>query len=264
MSTVVLTRPQGKNEELARALRANGHKVLSLPALEIKPTLKKLPACFAPSRFDLLVFVSAQAVKSYLQALQAASLRLPVGLSVATVGAASAAPFYASGLAHTLKLIHPPATHPFQDSEALWQLLHPQLDKYQRILLVRGQQGRQWLSEQLLAHHKELHRCSIYQRVAAYWSDQDAIQLRCDLVQPQSVTFLLTSSESTQAIYNNIVRLQLFSAWKQARFVAIHPRIANCVQALSSLSPNQAAAQIRLCAPSQPAMLEALLLSASS
>lgn len=263
MSTVVLTRPQGKNEELAQALALHGHTVLKLPALEIQALTTVLPKQYDPVNFDLLIFVSAQAAMMYMAALKAASLSFPTGTNIATVGAASAAPFYAAALSESLTLIHPPASHPLQDSEALWELLYPQLQRYKRVLIVRGQQGREWLSEQLAAHEKTVTRCSIYERVAAQWPTQDAIQLQNHLVKPQSVVFLLTSSESTQAIYDNMQRLQLLSAWKQARFVAIHPRIAHCVQALSSLSPDQATAQIRICAPSQPAMLEALLQSAS-
>lgn len=264
MGTVVLTRPQGKNEELAHALALHGHKVLKLPALEIQTLTTVLPKSYEPAEFDLLVFVSAQAAISYISALEAASLSFPAGIHIATVGAASAAPFYAAGLDESLTLIHPPASHPLQDSEALWELLYPQLHSYKRVLIVRGQQGREWLSEQLSAHDKTIVRCSIYERVAARWSSQDAIQLQNDLVKPQSVVFLLTSSESTKAIYDNMKRLHLLSAWKQARFVAIHPRIAHCIQELSSLSPDQATAQIHICAPSQPAMLAALLHSASS
>lgn len=259
MATVVLTRPQGKNKELAQYLQQRGLSVLELPALEISATLPTLGPEHNPENYDLLLFVSAQAVRFYLEALHRSAFSFAPYQAIATVGAASAAPFYQHGLDRSLRLIHPPASHPYQDSEALWALLAPQLDQFEHVLLVRGQQGREWLSQQLFEHHKVLTRCSIYERVPALWNTESAIQLQRDLVKPQTVTFLLTSSESTQAIYENIVRLGLKSAWKQARFVAIHPRIAEKLQQLSGFSAQQMQHQVQLCAPSQTAMQEALL-----
>lgn len=259
MTTVVLTRPQGKNEVLATALEEQGISVLLLPALRLSSTLKVLPSHYLPVNFDLLVFVSAQAAQYYLDALAAVGQAFTANQRIATVGAASAQPFYAAGLADQVQLIHPPAEHPFQDSEALWELLQPQLAEFDRVLLVRGQQGREWLSNRLLAADKNLTRCCIYERVPAEWSHEDITRLRQLLTQPKTVTMLLSSSESVQAIYTTIHRLGLMQAWSKINFVAIHPRIAEHLQDLTALSSTQIAAQVALCAPSQPAMLEALL-----
>lgn len=258
MTTVVLTRPKGKNDRLAQALRQLGVQSVELPALAIARTFTVLPQDYDPQGFDLLIFVSAQAAQFYLEALTAAGKTLAAGTRIATVGAASAQPFYQQHKHSSWQLIHPPASHPRQDSEALWVLLQPLLPDVQRVLLVRGQQGREWLSQQLLGQGKILTRCCIYQRLAAQWSAKDAIQLQPDLVKPQSVVFLLTSSESTRSIYHNIVRLGWESLWQQAQFVAIHPRIADCLIELSAFTPAQAAAQIHVCAPTETAMLEAL------
>lgn len=259
MATVVLTRPQGKNQALASALHAQGLDTLILPALALTPTLTTLPLSYQPANFDLLIFVSAQAAQSYLDALAAADLVFLPNQKIATVGAASAQPFHKAGLAQQLHLIHPPADHPYQDSEALWELLQPQLDEFERVLLVRGQQGREWLSQKLVERQKKITRCCIYERLPAVWSEDAIRQLRQALLQPQTVTMLLSSSESTRAIYTNIKRLNLISAWQQINFVAIHPRIVECLEEITFLSTPQLASQIRLCAPSQPAMLEALL-----
>lgn len=262
MATVVLTRPHGKNDALAQVLTQHGVDCINLPALSIMPTLTHLEASLSPENHDVLVFVSAQAAQLYLDAMGRSQQQFLPHQAIATVGAASAAPFYQNGLENKLWLIHPPATHPYQDSEALWVLLKPHLDRFKRFLLVRGQHGREWLGQQLLDHHKVLTRCSIYKRIPAYWSGQETIQLQSDLVQPQAVTFLLTSSESTQAIYENMVRLGLESVWKQAQFVAIHPRIAEKIQQLCAFTPQQMQDQVHVCAPRQMAMQEALLLAA--
>lgn len=255
---VVLTRPQGKNEALMAELQGHGLQSIALPALSIEASLTVLPPSYDPAAFDLLVFVSAQAVRFYLDALQAANKQIPVGQRIATVGAASAQPFYEAGLDTQLELIHPPAAHPYQDSEALWQLLQPRLAEFDRVLLVRGQQGREWLSQQLIAARKKLSRCSIYQRVPAVWSTQAVQPLQQALIKGETIALLLSSSESVQAIYANVQRLGLESLWQQAAFVAIHPRIAQCLYELTGLTT----VQTTLCAPSQPAMLNALLAAA--
>lgn len=259
MATVVLTRPQGKNEALATVLEEQGVSVLLLPALRLNPTITALPEHYLPVNFDLLVFVSAQAAQYYLDALATVGQTLVTNQRIATVGAASAQPFHKAGLANQVQLIHPSAEHPYQDSEALWKLLEPQLAEFDRVLLVRGQQGREWLSNKLLAAHKNLTRCSIYERLPAEWNNKDIRLLRQALTRPKAVTMLLSSSESTQAIYTTINRLGLMPAWLQINFVAIHPRIAECLQDLTALSSAQMAAQVTLCAPSQAAMLKALL-----
>lgn len=262
MTTVVLTRPKGKNTALASALQAKGLGTIELPALSIQPTLTSLSPEYLPDSFDLLVFVSAQAASLYLRLLANKGLSLPKGQCIATVGAASAKPFYDAGLETNLELIHPPADHPYQDSEALWLLLQPRLCRFERVLLVRGQQGREWLGQQLIDAQKTLIRCSIYERVPAQWAEVDTQELTVALQQPSDVITLLTSSESTQVIYTNMVRLGLEEKWLQSSFVAIHPRIAQSLENLTSLSCAQASRQMTLCAPSQPAMLDALLSAA--
>lgn len=264
MATVVLTRPQGKNAELADALKIQGVQTLILPALTLSPTMSTLSAVYQPARFDLLIFVSAQAARFYLNALKETGLTLASGQKIATVGAASAQPFYEYSLDVNieLELIHPPASHPYQDSEALWQRLQPRLNEFDQVLLVRGQHGREWLSEQLIKANKVLNRCCIYERLPTIWEDKAIKPLLSAFKSPASVIFLLTSSESTQAIYTNIKRLNLTTVWQQARFVAIHPRIAQTLQQTTSFTNAQVDSPIMMCAPNQSAMLEALLSAA--
>lgn len=258
MPTVVLTRPAGKNQALTQALVAQDIPILELPALCVLPTMRTLPAQYWPEHYDLLIFVSAQAATFYLAALQSSGQQLPAGLAIATVGAASAQPFYDAGLGQHLRLIHPAAEHPYQDSEALWDLLKPLLVDFSKVLLVRGQQGREWLSQHLLTAAKQLTRCSIYERQAAVWGPEAVIQLTQAFDGDAAPIILLSSSESTQAIYNNVVRLGFIDKWSLCQFVAIHPRIVDYLRGLSA-SSSLTAAQIRLCSPSQESMIDALV-----
>lgn len=64
----VLTRPSGRNEALAARLRAHGWEACVLPALEILPLdcLEGLPM---PEDYDMVVFVSGNAARLYLDQL---------------------------------------------------------------------------------------------------------------------------------------------------------------------------------------------------
>ena len=72
----VLTRPSGRNEALAARLRAQGWEACVLPALEILPLdcLEGLPM---PEDYDMVVFVSGNAARLYLDQLTARAAAFP-------------------------------------------------------------------------------------------------------------------------------------------------------------------------------------------
>ncbi len=82
---VVLTRPAGRNESLARALRAAGATVIEAPALAIERLDAAVPEFRAG---DLCVFVSRQAVDACFDGRAGAPW--PDGVRAAAVGAATA------------------------------------------------------------------------------------------------------------------------------------------------------------------------------
>src|SRR5690606_11488918 len=147
---VVLTRPQGKNEALAERLIAAGLEPLVLPALRIQP-LRQDPADIPiPADYDLIVFVSGHALRLYLAALSGcgAGGDWPARTLAATVGAASARLLEALPHIPRENIVHP-GPDDSQDSEGLWRLLEPRLPSIERVLIVRGAAGREWLSLKL-------------------------------------------------------------------------------------------------------------------
>src|SRR3546814_5124008 len=66
----ILTRPDGRNETLARALRAAGWQALELPALEIQPLPVQPAQLPLPQDHDLVVFVSGNAARLYIAQLR--------------------------------------------------------------------------------------------------------------------------------------------------------------------------------------------------
>ncbi|MCQ9616196.1 uroporphyrinogen-III synthase [Paenalcaligenes niemegkensis] len=227
--TAVLTRPQGRNEALEQALLQRGIPSLILPALQLEAIDFFDEFHHHPANYDLIVFVSSTAVSCYLEALRLRSITWPEGLCAASVGAASASALYRyPGLSPGL-IIHPDESDPDQDSEALWKQLELRKMKFRRVLIVRGQQGREWLSSRFADENASVERVTVYQRVPAFWTDQQSIALQHAL-SGDSCVFLLTSSESVCAMMQNIVRLGMEKSWAKLRFVAIHERIAERLQ----------------------------------
>ncbi|KAG1436531.1 hypothetical protein G6F57_020623 [Rhizopus arrhizus] len=88
----VLTRPAGRNEALAGRLTDAGWSACILPALEIHALDVAAADLPRPADFDMVVFVSGNAGKQYLDQLARAdgSSVWPAATIAATVGPASA------------------------------------------------------------------------------------------------------------------------------------------------------------------------------
>jgi uroporphyrinogen-III synthase len=258
-ATIVLTRPQGRNDALAAILAAHGLRVLQLPALLIEDCPQTSEILPAPEIYDLVVFVSSQAFNSYRRLLfnqGKSTMKWPAATWAATVGPSSAATLMQSGLIPRNQILHPHGEST-QDSEALWALLEPRLSAISRVLIVRGQTGREWLGSRLEAAGKQVHRYSAYRRLPAVWLHAESLQQALDAQEP--VIFVMTSAESVDAIHDNIRRLNLQAGWEQAGFVAIHDRVAKRLQSTMKVSDINQTPAVRVCAPSDQAISEAVV-----
>lgn len=259
-SSVVLTRPQGRNEQLARRLLAAGMHPVVLPALAIRPLLHDSDRLPTPGDFDLIIFVSSNAIRFYLDLL---AVRIhpqpwPERTLVATVGRSSAQPLYDSGLISHAHILHPDPSSQNQDSEALWDRLKPILPSLGRVLIVRGESGREWLGEQCERSGIRVQRLAVYRREPALWQSDQTTELRKALALPGSCIFLLTSSESVDAVHANMLRLGAQAAWARSRFVVIHERIAGHLQSMLSASGNVEPPMVKVCSPSDDAIFQAI------
>jgi uroporphyrinogen-III synthase len=158
---LLLTRPEAECQALAGELARNGHYGSPLPMLLIEPrpqALVALPGSL--ERFTAVIVVSKPAAQLGLRWLMPdPALHRPRWFAV---GAATAALLRQAGI---------DAQFPAQgdDSEALWQL--PAFEAAMaaprsRVLIVRGEGGREWLAERLGARgvaveHLELYRRSV-------------------------------------------------------------------------------------------------------
>lgn len=254
----LLTRPAGRNETLSAALAAQGFSSLVLPALSLEPQDLSETQWQDPKDFDLMLFVSSSAVKFYFAALQARGQNWPDKVLLAAVGFATAACLRAQPGVSPEAVLHPEGVDSLQDSEALWAVLEPRLAQLERVLIVRGHSGREWLGQQLENHGIQVQRLAIYQRSPAKWSVQQGRQIR-DSLQVGRLAVLLSSSQSADAVFANVQSLGLTDVWSQCAYVVIHPRIEEHLQSLLLQAGITAPPMVKRCTPDDDDIVAAMM-----
>ena len=214
----ILTRPDGQADALAQALNAEGIDTLAFPLLDIAAqadpdALAALDnALRSLSSYTLTVFVSPNAVAHalarlvHLQSLDGretardAGDLWPAALPVAVVGPGSAQALAEAGIAAPRhRVIVPPGGAAARfDSEALLEQLDLTALAGCRVLLVRGDGGRELLADTLRENGAQVDIVSAYTRRApapdaAAWA---ALEARLSL--PTRCAWVLTSSEAVR------------------------------------------------------------------
>jgi uroporphyrinogen III methyltransferase/synthase len=223
----ILTRPDGQADALARALGVEGIDALDFPLLDIAPqtdpdaltalddALRALPS------YAMAVFISPNAVayalarlvhlhvgddaESTTRAAAAAPVRAagafwPTTLPVAVVGPGSAQALADAGIAPPAhRVIVPPGGPQARfDSEALLEQLDLPALAGRRVLLVRGDGGRELLADTLRASGAQLDIVSAYTRRAPTPDTAAWAALEARLASPERCAWVLTSSEAVR------------------------------------------------------------------
>ncbi|MGE8602346.1 uroporphyrinogen-III synthase [Bordetella trematum] len=254
---VILTRPAGRNDGLAHALREAGRSVYVWPALRIDPVEVAPSAVPSPDDFDLAVFVSGNAARLYLRQAFPAGGQWPASCAAATVGPASAQALRDSGFfgAETT-LIHPGSQAATHDSEALWQCLMAR-PLPRRVLILRGTQGRNWLADRLRAHGVEVFIHAVYARQPQAWSAQQVAQVRHWAATQQHPNWLITSGESIDAIAAQAAGAGVLGWMRQCRYLITHPVLRQRLD--GALGGDAPVAMVKECLPVDEAIFEALV-----
>lgn len=259
MQIAILTRPEGRNSALAEPLRQRGWQVLELPALRLSPLPvipKGLPL---PEHYDLVVFVSGFAAKTYIEQWRDLSGQAswPLDVPIATVGPASAAAVRAlPGVGADTPIFCPTETAVSHDSEALWDILRAQAWRPSRVLIVRGTQGRDWLGDQFDLLGVSVDRHAAYQRGPAVWPEAARRELQAWAHEGQEATWLITSGEGLAAISAQIQSWALHDWWGRCHFVVTHSKLARQLHQAGGIGPN---AVVKTCLPTEGAMLAAFV-----
>ena len=238
--TIVITRPRDQAVQLAQRIEQAGGKPLLFPLLDIAPMqntqlLNEQIARLA--QFELAIFISPNAVRYGLAAIRAIGT-LPPALKIATVGQGSAKALHASGIANVIA-----PTQRF-DSEGLLAL--PELHNVagRRILILRGDGGREFLGDTLKERGATVEYATCYQRSKPA---TDAGVLLGDL--PDAIT--VTSSEALAYLW------EMLGASGQLRLRGTPLFVPH--QRIASLAQQQGWRQVLLTDSGDDGLLSALL-----
>lgn len=219
--TVVVTRPAAQAENLCRLLEAAGARAFRFPLLEIVPVVD--PAAFAAlaarlDEFDFAFFVSPNAVEHGLAGLRAARPSWPSKLRVATVGAGSARALRAHGFAEVV------APEEGGDSEAVLALeeFSPAAIRGRRVLIVRGDGGRELFGETLVTRGASVEALSCYHRRCPATDPAPLLDLAAN---GHADALSITSSEAVDNLAR-IVGAERIGQLAALPVFAPHPRIA--------------------------------------
>jgi len=182
---ILVTRPRDQAVLLAQRIELAGGTPLLFPLLEIAPVqdAKALHEQISRlSQFNLAVFISPNAVKYGMEAIRAEGT-LPPLLKIATVGQGSAKALHESGITNVIV-----PTESF-DSEGLLNL--PELRNIDgwRILIFRGDGGRELLGDTLRERGATVEYATCYRRSKPQWEAGALLDAAPDVI-------TVTSSEA--------------------------------------------------------------------
>lgn len=226
---VVVTRPRAQAEAFAQRLRTLGVDAAVLPLLAIAPA--RDPAAVQRARerlalYTLAVFVSPNAVQHFAGGSPAA-FAWPAGTLAGSTGPGTSAALRAAGVPEAA-LVEPAADAAAFDSEALWQQLQRRRVSWagQRVLVVRGDEGRDWLAQTLREAGAEVDFVAAYRRAEPRLDDAGRALLQAACEEPRLHLWHFSSSEAVRT-------LQRFSPgqdWSAASALASHPRIVQAAR----------------------------------
>lgn len=171
---ILILRPTEQAQETIRQVKLNSWNPVHFPTVEIvaSKTPHNAQVFSRLAEFDWLIFVSQNAVKHFLAQLQQLPVKMP---NIATVGKATSLAAEKAGLSVTLQ-----PDGPFS-SEGLLNMPAFQQVQNQRVLIVRGNGGRELLADTLARRGATVSYADVYLRrlpeadsnwLTGNWSDR--------------------------------------------------------------------------------------------
>ncbi|HVL75684.1 MAG TPA: uroporphyrinogen-III synthase [Noviherbaspirillum sp.] len=229
---VVVTRPAAMAQPLADGLRAAGRDAVVLPLLEIVPIedATTLRECLARlDTYALVVFVSPSAIDIVLPMIAS----WPASAAVAVVGEGSRRALARHGVCEDNARIFSPCDPQRSDSETLLQVLDLEALRGRRVLILRGDGGRELLGDALRGAGAQVEQVTAYRRRAPIFNEarRELLQRLLD----GGAIWLITSSEALRVL-TGWVRDAFGAAGltklQAQRLIVPHPRIAETAGAL--------------------------------
>ncbi len=226
--TLLVTRPQPQADAWVARLAELGVTAVALPLLAIAGAPD--PTAVAENwrglaAQDLVMFVSPNAVQQFFTCGPDDGPAWPSHTLAGSTGPGTASALAAAGVPPAL-IVSPPVEAGQFDTEALWQALQPLRDwAGARVLVVRGDSGRDWLADALHRAGATLTFVTAYRRVVPDWQPVEHDLLAQALAAPLGHVWLFSSSQALR----HLQQIALGADWSASRAIATHLRIAEAV-----------------------------------
>lgn len=229
---VVITRPQAQAVPLAQKLAAIGRDAVVFPLLDILPLpdQSRLQAVLRDiGNYAMVAFVSPNAIDAAFAHIR----QWPAHVALAVVGEGSKAALAQHGLSADNAAIFSPVDPLRTDSQTLLEALDLASLRGKRVLIIRGESGRELLADALRGNGIEVDQVAAYRRVAPVLDDGKREQLRHLL--DAGADWVITSSEALRILMDMVrdtggeaavVKMQ------HQRLVVPHVRIAETARSL--------------------------------
>ncbi len=237
---LLVTRPRGQAQPWVERLRQAGVDAHALPLIEIAPLDDPAPvhaAWQALGDAAFVMFVSPNAVACFFAA-RPAGTAWPSGLDAGCPGAGTAralqAALAAAGGAvpgQGMTLVAPAPGQP-EESESLWAWLRGRNWAGRRVLIVRGQAGRDWLAERWQASGARVDVVAAYAQRPPVLDPAERERLEQAVREPQAHVFSLASAQAVE----HLARLAPGADWSRATALVSHPRVAAAARSAGFLS----------------------------
>jgi uroporphyrinogen-III synthase len=228
---VVITRPRGQADALAQAVAASGREVVLLPLLEIAPladqsALRAALACLPD--YALVAFVSPNAIDAAFAHIAA----WPDGVAIAVLGEGSRAAL-ARHAVTAGAVVHSPPPGAASDSEHLLGALDLATLAGRRVLIVRGESGRELMADGFAAAGAQVNVVAAYRRAVPHLSPDLSARL-APLLEGEN-DWIITSSEALRGLVGLVHQLDPVAGvakLQHQHLVVPHARIAETARSL--------------------------------
>jgi uroporphyrinogen-III synthase len=221
---VVVTRPAEQAPELADLIKAAGGRPILFPVIELREVEDAAPFLALIDRldeFDFAVFISPNAVGRAMKRILERRT-LPPALKTIAVGGGSVSALASYGVSDVV------APRGRFDSEALLELAELSAPRGKRVVIFRGQGGRELLGDTLIERGARVEYAECYRRCRP---ESDTAPLLEAWRRNKLDAVTVTSSEGLRNLFD-MVGDQGRDALRRTPLFVPHPRIAEAARQL--------------------------------
>ena len=229
---VIITRPRAQAETLARSVAALGREVVLLPLLDIFPldddSALKAALSALPS-YALVAFVSPNAIDAALAHVP----QWPPGVALAVLGEGSRVALARHGIDDSNATIASPPDPTRSDSENVLAALELAALAGRRVLIVRGESGRELMADGLRAAGAVVDTVAAYKRNVPALTP--ALAARLETLLARRNDWIITSSEALRGLMNLVEQIAPGAAvakMQHQHLIVPHARIAQTAETL--------------------------------